>query len=441
MATRYISRKSTWFYTDSPSWGRKFVLIYGDEVEPQGQHRQVGSHTYDEVLYRTRRGWVRSDRLMDSHPLEMYFVDVGQGDSIFMVTPGGKKILVDGGKGDEAYQFLVWKYRLHEATTPVDIDLMVVSHADEDHIGGLAQIVRHPLLNVRAIVHSGIAKYASGFETSLGDTVTQGGTRFLITRHSGVSGLYGVDVTDTMVAWRRAVRAEPGVTCRAVDSATGTIDVGDSSVTLHVLGPRLENAPGQSGRGYRWFNDAAHTVNGHSVVLRLDYGSVRVLLPGDINKKGAKQLLDHPNGAAELDAHVFKAPHHGSHEFRRDFLAAVHPQITVVSSGETPDHGHPRANFLGTVGDCSRGHEPLLFSTELVAHFAVDAEAAAADADDPVDPTDPSRLGQARRRFKKRLNGIINVRTDGSDLYCARRVSAGYQFVTYKQTVAPRDAG
>jgi hypothetical protein len=77
----------------------------------------------------------------------------------------------------------------------------------------------------------------------------------------------------------------------------------------------------------------------------------------------------------------------------------------------------------------------------LVALFAVDEDAAAEDADDEVNPnaTHPSELGQARRRFKKRLNGIINVRTDGNDLYCARRVNASYDFVTYKQKVKPKD--
>ena len=54
-----------------------------------------------------------------------------------------------------------------------------------------------------------------------------------------------------------------------------------------------------------------------------------------------------------------------------------------------------------------------------------------ADADDPADPTNPAMLGQARRRFKKRLNGLINVRTDGNALFAARRVAAGYQFVAY----------
>jgi hypothetical protein len=75
----------------------------------------------------------------------------------------------------------------------------------------------------------------------------------------------------------------------------------------------------------------------------------------------------------------------------------------------------------------------------LVAQFAVDRDAEAPDADDDADPIHAAMLGQARRRFKKRLNGIINIRTDGTDLYSARRVAAGYQFVTYEMAAAQRD--
>ena len=437
MPLRYISTKSTVFHPDAHTDSQEFVLLFGDAVETTGPQENNRS----EVIYRNRTGWVRSDRLMEDHPLEMYFIDVGQGDSAFIVTPGGRKILIDGGRGNEAFQFLAWKYRLDAADPqPVTIDLMVVSHADDDHIAGLVAILANPLIEVREIVHSGIAKYGAGFDTELGNTSGAGAARVLTTRHDGIADLAGQNLNQTMTRWRTAVEAEAGLAYRAVDATTGQIDVGDPTVALHVLGPRLVDHPGVGGPVFPWLGSAARTVNGHSVVLRLDCGDVRVLLPGDVNDRGARHLMQDAAFRAAADAHVFKAPHHGSHEFDDAFLSAIQPQISVVSSGESPDHGHPRANFLGTVGKVSRSAEPLVFSTELVAHFAVDQDAEAPDADDDADPTDPAMLGQARRRFKKRLNGLINVRTDGTDIYCARRVAAGYQFVTYQQPAAPRDA-
>jgi hypothetical protein len=360
---------------------------------------------------------------------------VGQGDSIFIVTPGRRTILVDGGRGDEAFQFLVWKYRLDvPGARTVNIDLLILSHADDDHIAGLVSIINHPLINVREIVHSGIAKYRAGVHTtSIGDTIGAGANRRLVTRHDQIGDLNRADLSDGLQNWFDAVVQEQanGMVYRAVDSTTGQINIGDPAVRLHVLGPRLDADPNHPNGGYRWLSSAGKTVNGHSVVIRLDVGNVRILLPGDINEGGAEHLMGAPGFAAEVDAHVFKAPHHGSHDFSDAFLAAVNPQITVVSSGETPDHGHPRANFLGAVGHRSRSDEPLLFSTELVALFTPDPVEATPDADLPVDPTNAAMLGQARRRFLKRLNGLINVRTDGQALYAARRVAASYQFVTY----------
>lgn len=425
MTLRYIANaKNTFLYEDANTNDWEFKLLFGDEVDTTGNQ----DNNREEVQYRGRLGWVRSDRLSPNRGLELYAIDVGQGDSTFIVTPGGRTILVDGGRGAEAFQFLVWKYRLDvPGASTVDIDLLILSHADDDHIAGLVSIINHPLINVREVVHSGIAKYRAGVHTtSLGDTIGAGANRRLVTRHDQINDLNRADLTNGLQNWFDAVVQEQanGMLYRAVDSTTGQINTGDPGVQLHVLGPRLDADPNHPNGVYRWLSSAGKTVNGHSVVIRLDIGNVRILLPGDINEGGADHLMGAPGFAAEADAHVFKAPHHGSHDFSDAFLAAVNPQITVVSSGETPDHGHPRANFLGAVGHRSRSDEPLLFSTELVALFTPDPVEATLDADNPADPTNAAMLGQARRRFLKRLNGLINVRTDGQALYAARRVAA-----------------
>ena len=433
MPTRFVSDTTTMLYRSDTGFKRTLKLIFGDEVDDSGTR----SNRRAEVEYRGRPGWVKESELGDERSLEMYFIDVGQGDSTFIVTPRNKKILVDGGTGQEALKFLIWKYRLHEENAQqVDIDLLVLSHADEDHIAGLVDVIEHGKISVKKVIHSGIAKFSGGFDTRLGDRVTVGGEKLLVTRHSDVAQLANLAVTANTRRWRDSITNEPGVTCTAVDATTGLIDVGDPEVEIEVLGPRLKQIGPQGGSGYPWLGSEGKTVNGHSVVLRLIYRDVKVLLPGDINERGARYLFGDPQVEERANAHILKAPHHGSHEFHLPFLKAVKPQITAISSGETRDHGHPRANFLGTIGNVSRGPEPLVFSTELVALFNIDRQTSSAGSISDSDfmamnATDAGMVVPARTQFKKRLNGIINVRTDGRKIYAARRVSAGYQWVAY----------
>jgi hypothetical protein len=210
------------------------------------------------------------------------------------------------------------------------------------------------------------------------------------------------------------------------------LDIGDSEILCEIVGPVLES----NGTSLVWLKDKPHTINGHSLVFRLIYDHIRVFFSGDLNERGSDHLLSQPNAALGVNAHVFKAPHHGSHEYSTEFFAAVNPMISVVSSGETPDHGHPRANFLSAIGKAGRG-ESLLFSTAMAALFIDEG-----DPDHVADTGTETELGgldfslseanvEARKRFKKVLPGIINVRTDGQNLFAYRRVKQHYQWEAY----------
>jgi beta-lactamase superfamily II metal-dependent hydrolase len=102
------------------------------------------------------------------------------------------------------------------------------------------------------------------------------------------------------------------------------------------------------------------TKNGHSVVLRLTYGNVRMLLGGDLNIPSEKLLLktlmgeDVPEKKTErttfinsarkkLEVDIAKSCHHGSADFSSLFLGAVNPIVTVISSGDDEPHSNPRA--------------------------------------------------------------------------------------------------
>ncbi|MFH1087241.1 MAG: MBL fold metallo-hydrolase, partial [Chloroflexota bacterium] len=302
MAIKYITgTRTSPLYKSSTARSREMVLIFGDEVETGGT--PVNGRVPAE--FRGRKGFVSEDHLGDRPALEIYFIDVGQGDSTFIVTPGRKKVLIDGGIDKRALGFLAWKYRFDKGGPPIDIDLLVLTHADGDHIDGLTPIVRHPRIHVRKVVHNGIAVYREGaFDTVLGNL--DAGKRHLITRHSSLDDLTGLALSDSFHRWREAIAGEV-TPYNAVDSTTGRIDIGDPGVTVEVLGPRLGTIGGRP--AYRWFSGEAPTINGHSVVLKLTCGSVSALFSGDLNTDGAKNLLEDPAIASRLSAHVFKSPH------------------------------------------------------------------------------------------------------------------------------------
>jgi hypothetical protein len=410
------------------------VLIFGDEVQISGS----AFNGRNQAEFRNRQGFIDEDHLGLEPGLELYFIDVGQGDSTFVVTLERKKILIDGGMNRRALGFLAWKYRLDKDGPPVDIDLLVLSHADGDHLDGLIPIIKHPKIRVHKIVHSGIATYQSGtFGTPLGNLDPS--ETYLTTRRDRLDDLAGQDLSDSFDSWRQAIVDEEA-SYNAADISTGSLDVGDPEITIKGLGPRIEVKDEKS--VYRWFKRPDLTINAHSVVLLMNYRDVSVLFSGDLNMEGSKYLLEYPAIAIEMDAQVFKAPHHGSHKFYLPLLEAIRPQVSIISSGDEPDHGHPRAIFVGAVGLAARSTKPLVFSTEIAATFVEAGEKADPESDvslEVLDVRETVTNDVARRVFKRRLHGMINIRTDGKRLYAALRVASGYWWESYGPiTPAPR---
>lgn len=432
VAKRFVDKKTHRFYFRGADGRRhSFVLIYGDEVDA-GNNTGPSGPGFTKVGYRGREGEWKEPPLTTDRSLEIYFLDVGQGDAGFVVTPDDVKILVDGGLHDRALGFLIWKYRLDVPGPEVTIDHLFLSHADKDHVEGLIPLLRHPRIRVLNIHHNGIGIFDSGFDTPLGNRSADGA--LLTTLHDTTSDLAGLDLASSGRAafgkWIEAVE-DSGAAYHRLDRSHGTLDVGDPNVTVEIIGPALEPGGGSA----RWFGDRSHTINGQSLVFRLTYDGVRTFFSGDLNIPGSRHLLEQPNAALGVNAHILKAPHHGSHEFSEDLFSAVNPMLTVVSSGESPDHGHPRANFLAAVGRASRGERPLLFSTEVAALFT-DVDEPAADAETrttlgDLDFTESDANTEARKRFKKVLPGIINVRTNGREIYAYRRVQQSYQWESY----------
>ncbi|MCI0345551.1 MAG: competence protein, partial [Chloroflexi bacterium] len=197
-------------------------------------------------------------------------------------------------------------------------------------------------------------------------------------------------------------------------------------------GPRLGVESERAGRTFSGVS-ASHTINGHSIILRVTYGQVRFLLTGDLNEQAAIALLGavDATGNPQVAAEVFKVPHHGSADFDPNFIAAVAPVVSIVSSGDESarkEYIHPRATLMGALGRSSRVAEPLVFVTELVAFFEVegwtDPERHQIDAVGNAIIQDGQSVDlPAKQRkskffaFSRRAFGIVRIRTDGQRLF------------------------
>lgn len=220
--------------------------------------------------------------------LRVWFADVGQGDGIIIRTPSKETIVVDGGPRQDFVQ----EVDSHIPVTDRAIDFLVVTHADADHITGLA-----------GLVESGRVK------------------NVLINR----------DTTKQTKIYKRLLAALEQQGVNVIEARAGQqYDFGETRV--RVLWP---TAAGLA---------TAKESNEKSIVVRVSYGTQDLLLTGDAPDTVEKKLLE--QGSA-LDAEVLKVGHHGSkYSSTQAFLKAVQPEYAVVSVGAKNRYGHPALRVM-----------------------------------------------------------------------------------------------
>ena len=390
------------------------VLYWGDEVEMPnaGQATDDAQSRVDVKIYNYKEG-KKADGYIKKRKkggkylplnlrsgagknlLEVTFVDVQQGDATIIRTPDRKLIIVDSGEEVFLARLLASIFPGTTAAKPLEIDALVITHGDADHFSGLAKLAdaathtearKRLHSKVLRYYHNGLVKLPSTKIVNgqskdrpntemLGSTVKVGSTRY-------VTDLWDDPrsaplMNDPFTNWTQAMaQLMDGTTdIRRVQMGDhGVFDLFRPEVDIEVLGPIVENVSGQP--ALRFFNSSAsHTINGHSVVLRMRLGNVHFLMGGDLNTGAEEFLREHlqndPN--LTLRAEILKVPHHGSHEFEQAFLNEVNPVVSIVSSGDeraSKDYVHPRANLMAGLGRAARGPEPLIFVTELAAFFA-----------------------------------------------------------------------
>jgi beta-lactamase superfamily II metal-dependent hydrolase len=367
-------------------------LLWGDYVGVRGPTE----NGWVRVCTRhVKEGWVREKEIRKDRILEVIFVDIGQGDGALVVTPDDKHILIDAGQGDNFIRFLRWRYP--KFATRRDFEAIVISHPDADHYAGFSDLFTDNSVNVfvGTIYHNGIVERAAEKKSdSLGPREKDGGITYLTDVVRDKKRLEALlDDSSTWKGKKYPTMLKKALDSKRVDDIRMLCEADKhlpeygpgAKVSIEVLGPVIEPDSANRPR-LRWFGDSSGTgptKNGHSIVLRLKYGNVSVLLGGDLNIPSEKLLLGHHTGMSipptteeerrlviEAARNVFqvdiaKSCHHGSADFSELFLEAVNPIATVISSGDAEPHAHPRSDTLGTIGRFSRGARPLIFSTEL----------------------------------------------------------------------------
>lgn len=234
--------------------------------------------------------------------LAVTFIDVGQGDSIFIRTPNGKNILIDAGgtpywnpspfePGEEVVvPFL-------ESRKVKRLDFVIATHPDGDHIGGMPAVIKKFPVTVL---------YENGTNSD----------------------------SPEKEKMHEAIKEKKIVT--AVAKQGDIIDV-DSSVKFEVLSPP---------RDFYFEGE-----NNNAIAVRLTYGDVNFFFTADLEYEAEDNIL-RTSGGDKIRSNILKVGHHGSASSTSDeFLKAVDPEIAVISVGAENNFGHPDSGVIAKLQD------------------------------------------------------------------------------------------
>ncbi len=223
--------------------------------------------------------------------LRVSFLDIGQGDATLIESPTGTRVLIDGGKSS------VVLGALEEAMGFFDrsIDMVVATHPDMDHIGGLIDVLER-------------------YDV---DTI-------LMTENTSDTPAFEAFVARVRAEGAHVIYARRGQIFDLGNGAQG-------STTLTILFPDHDPTDLES--------------NMSSIVARLVYGESEYMLTGDSPKEIEEYLVS--LGTSILTSDVLKAGHHGSRTSSSEvFVSAVHPAYAIISAGKDNSYGHPHKEVI-----------------------------------------------------------------------------------------------
>ena len=488
---RYIDKDFVRFeYQGAGGQPEHAVLAFGDKIEllQEGAGSQPSRIRALELFEGGLEGTVKGTPFRDraNGVLRFSMVDVQQGDGMILEMPPDenhhcKILFIDGGDNKlfarhAAARFL---HRRTSADQPLDVDLILITHGDADHFDGLNDILRSEtergiaarkrlFIRPHRVYHNGLVKAPEAVpeRQRLGRTVDTGGTPMIVDLYDDPRAAPEALQNSAFKRWGKTLaqwEARGSIRLQRVafgKSAADLFGFLGPEVKVEIQGPfttkvmdpqdgrRKEALPflhkppdsallhlAQGGDASAGGFSVAHTINGHSIALRLTYKNVRFNLTGDLNQE-AMQRMRQKVGLANLEAEILKAPHHGSADFDFAALKAMRPVVSMISSGDESaqkEYIHPRATLVSALGKVSRGDTGIVLCTELAAFFSMrdyaHQRAAIAkyyEGESPITRAELRKFYGARARsaaderalpsffaFERTNFGIIHMRTDG----------------------------
>jgi competence protein ComEC len=271
--------------------------------------------------------WLRSRPPKPSGELQVHVLDVGpiEGDSILIISPGGKSVLIDAGDAGKGKVVLdaLKRYKVER------LDYFIATHPHPDHIGAADEVLNG--IKVANMIDNGV-----DLSTPAPVTPTKSGKGKMAAPPPPPKKSKTKTVNSFFDEYRDALKqngaqyekAEPG---KKYDLGGGAI--------LTVL------APSEPFFTKDQMKTGGNDTNANSIVLRLDYGDFSMLFMGDAEAQTEERLL----GKSDLDlkAKVIKIGHHGSkYATSENFVKRAQPEAAIISDGAWNRYGHPAQPVL-----------------------------------------------------------------------------------------------
>lgn len=278
--------------------------------------------------------------------LQVHVLDVGpiEGDSILVISPTGKSVLIDAGDAGKGKAVLdaLKRYKIDH------LDYFIATHPHPDHIGGADEVLN--AIKVSDVIDNGVdlstpaptpLPAKKGAKPKPAPTPAK-------RRAKTINGFFDEYKDAIEKSGAQHEKATPG---KKYDLGGGAI--------LTVLAPTEPFfAPDKMKAG-------GNDVNANSIVLRLDYGDFSMLFMGDAEAQSEERLLGKD---VELKANVIKIAHHGSkYATSENFLKRVHPEAAIISDGAWNRYGHPSQSML----DRLKATNAKVFRTDLQGEITI----------------------------------------------------------------------